>query len=70
LTSTRNNIALYKSCEYCKHKTSVVRIHIHFREQYYASGNKLGALVQKCFVFENFMCKYAVEIGVNSMTEQ
>jgi len=20
LTSTRNNIALYKSCEYCKHK--------------------------------------------------
>jgi len=70
LTSTRNNIALYKSCEYCKHKTSFVRTTIYFREQYYAFGNQLGALVKKCYVFENFMCKYAVEIGVNSKTEQ
>jgi len=70
LTSTRrNNIALYK-CEYCKHKTSLVRTSIYFREQYYAFGNQLGALVKKNFVFENFMCKYAVEIGVNSKTEQ
>jgi len=54
LISTRNNIALYKS-EYCKHKTSLVRTRIYFREQYYAFGNQLGALVQKSFVFENFM---------------
>jgi len=57
LTSTRNNIALYKSCEYCKHKTSLVCTSIYFREQYYAFGNQLEALVQKIFVFENFMCK-------------
>jgi len=70
LTSTCNNIALYKNCEYCKHKTSLVRTSIYFREQYYAFRNQLGALVQKSFVFENFMCKYTVEIGVNSKTEQ
>jgi len=70
ITSTRNNIALYKSCEYCKHKTSVVRTNIHFREQYYAFGNLLGALVKKLYVFENFICKYAVEISVNSKIEQ
>jgi len=70
LTSTRNNIALYKNCEHCKHKTSVVPPTIYFREQYYAFGNQLGALVKKSFVFENFMYKYAVEIGVNSKTEQ
>jgi len=54
LTSTCNNIALYKSCE---HKTSLVRTSIYFREQYYAFGNQLGVLVQKIFVFENFICK-------------
>jgi len=70
LTSTRNNIALYKSCEYCKYKTSLVCTRIYFREQHYAFGNQLEALVQKSFVFENFMCKDAVEIGVNSKTEQ
>jgi len=58
MTSTRNNIASYiKMYEYCKHKTSLVRTSTHFREQYYAFGNQLGALVKKNFVFENFMCK-------------
>jgi len=70
LTLTRNNIALYKSSEYCKHKTSLVRTTIYFREQYYAFGNQLGALVKKSFDFENFMCKYAIKISVNSKTEQ
>jgi len=70
LTSTRNSVALYKSCEFCKHKTSVVRTNIHFKEQYYAFGNQLRALVKKLYVFENFMCKHAVEISVNSKTEQ
>jgi len=67
LTSTRNNIALYKSRE---HKTSFVRTNIHFREQYYAFRNQLGALVKKLYVFENFICKDVVEISVNSKTEQ
>jgi len=51
-------------------KQSLVRISIYFREQYYTFGNQQGALVQKIFVFENFMWKYAVEIGVNSKAEQ
>jgi len=59
-----------KICEYCKYKTSLVRTNIHFREQYYAFGNQLEALIKKSFVFENFMCKYAVEIGVNNKMEQ
>jgi len=33
LTSTRNNIALYKM--YCKHKTSLVHRSVYFREQYF-----------------------------------
>jgi len=37
-------IALYKSCVYCKQKTSLVRSD-YFREQYYAFRNQLGALV-------------------------
>jgi len=47
LTSTCNNIALYKSCVYCKHKTSLVRRSVCFREQYYfyAFRNQLRALV-------------------------
>jgi len=35
LALTRNNIALYKSCMYCKHKTSLVRRNDYFKEQYY-----------------------------------
>jgi len=38
-------IALYKSCVYCKQKTSLVRSSDYFREQYYAFRNQLGALV-------------------------
>jgi len=30
----RNNIALYKSCVCCKHKTSLVRYNDYFRSQY------------------------------------
>jgi len=39
LTSTHNNIALYKSCVYCKHKTSLVRHSVYFMEQYYVFRN-------------------------------
>jgi len=67
LTSTRNNIALYKSCEYCKHKTSVVRTNIHFREQYYAFGNQLGALVKKLYLFENSYVKSYVNMPSKSV---
>jgi len=45
LALTRNNIVLYKSCVYCKHKTSKVRCSDYFREQYYAFRNQLGVLV-------------------------
>jgi len=38
-------IALYKSCVYCKHKTSLVRRNVYFKEQYYAFRNQLKALV-------------------------
>jgi len=27
--STRNNIALYKSCVYCKHKTTLVPVYFY-----------------------------------------
>jgi len=39
LTLTRNNIALYKSCVCCKHKTSLVRCSDYFRKQCYAFRN-------------------------------
>jgi len=55
---------------YCKHKTSLVHPSVYFREQYYAFGNQSEALVKKIAALENFMCKYAVKIGVNSKTEQ
>jgi len=42
LALTRNNIALYKSRVYCKHKTSLLR---YFREQYYTFRNQLRVLV-------------------------
>jgi len=45
LALTRNNIALYKSCVYCKLQTSLVRCSDYFREQYYAFRNGLEALV-------------------------
>jgi len=45
LALTRNNIALYKSCVYWKHKTSLVRCSDYFRKQYYAFKNQLGVLV-------------------------
>jgi len=45
LALTRNNIALYKSRVYCKHKTSLMRCSDYFREQYYAFRNQLEALV-------------------------
>jgi len=54
LTLTRNNIALYKSCEYCKH--------IYFREQYYAFGNQLGALVKKLYM--KISCVNNIIIGI------
>jgi len=45
LALIRDNIALYKSCVYYKHKTSLVRCSDYFREQYYAFRNQLRALV-------------------------
>jgi len=39
LALIRNNIALYKSCACCKHKTSLVHCSDYFREQYYAFRN-------------------------------
>jgi len=45
LASIRNNIALYKSCVYCKHKTNLIRRSVYFREQYYTFRNQLRALV-------------------------
>jgi len=41
LALTCNNIALYKSCVYCKHKTNLMRCSNYFREQYYAFRNQL-----------------------------
>jgi len=40
LALTCNNIVLYKSCVYCKHKTSLMRCNDYFREQYYAFRNR------------------------------
>jgi len=63
LTLTRNSIALYKSCVYCKHKTSLVRCSDYFREQYYAFKKTRSFSIKGSVQTKN-LCEYVCAISV------